>query len=469
MPENFFCGHLAWPMPCFESALVAIGVLFIVVAWRVLGRVTEARKCMEAALPNKRKPRPEAAPVVSYSRKPSTPLPPSPPPSPMQAVFNLLKLPGPDQSSPPAAVADDEGTVAPAAFLGTASDVSQSAEQSPASTTADDPDLEALRRLWLEDIKPKFEPEASRDPFLSPPFPDRLLLRFLDAERGPEGRQRLVGNAVVRKAADRLMATATFRRDYDCLSFHRKGAARRHMMHITNAGASAYFGAPGLHTRDGYGVLLGRTSLMVDSDAPKRKATDDMLAAQHLRAALLVTERAAVNLMQHDGVAKGGYILDVGSYPTEEMAVHDTRYWNLDGLPETHAKTGHNLPCAGPCLPGHHELKGLAVLKEAMQLLERHYPETMGRIFFYRPSMAFRVVWAIARLWAPKAARDRFVLVRPGEEQIFFDPPPRGGNLRPEDVPKQFGGTGPSLDGDRFLLRACELYEKTALLPASSY
>ena len=57
------------------------------------------------------------------------------------------------------------------------------------------------------------------------------------------------------------------------------------------------------------------------------------------------------------------------------------------------------------------------------------------------------------------------MLVREGEEdRHFFAPPSEGGcGLRPEEAPKELGGSGPSLDGDRFLMRACERYERDAL------
>ena len=42
-------------------------------------------------------------------------------------------------------------------------------------------------------------------------------------------------------------------------------------------------------------------------------------------------------------------------------------------------------------------LQGLGVLKEALRLLERHYPETMHRVFFYRPNTTFRMFFAVVR------------------------------------------------------------------------
>ena len=84
--------------------------------------------------------------------------------------------------------------------------------------------------------------------------------------------------------------------------------------------------------------------------------------------------------------------------------------------------------------------------------------------------MAFRLVFAIFRLWARPSTRERFVLVLPGEEErTFFAPVEKGGcGLSREDTPPELGGTSTTLrlDGDRFLLRACDLYEESARLPA---
>ena len=198
-----------------------------------------------------------------------------------------------------------------------------------------------------------------------------------------------------------------------------------------------------------------------------------MLPAQHLRAGIFVVERAAVALVARGGSVKGSYILDVGPYPTAEMAKHSLgeRYWDgADAAEAAAAAAGAcgALPCAGPSLPGHSALAGLAVLKEALRICERYYPETLTRVYFYRPNFAFRAVFAIFRLWVPKATRRRFVLVREGEEaSAFFGPPPHGCGLSREDAPRELGGSGPSLDGDRFLMRACERYDREAPLPAT--
>jgi hypothetical protein len=239
--------------------------------------------------------------------------------------------------------------------------------------------------------------------------------------------------------------------------------ARKLLMHATNAGASVYFADCGLrNAKTGTPVLVGRVSLMTASDAPGRKASDDMLAAQHLRAAIFVVERAAVELLQHPLGAKGAYILDVGNYPTKEMTRFTHRFWDDDGPGD------QRHPAAiGPHLPGHDRLTGLAVLKEALRMLERHYPETLHRVYFYRPSVTFRAIFAIFRLWVPKSTRQRFVLVKPGEEERHFFAPD-GCGLDRNLAPAELGGFGPSLDGDRFIMRSIASYDSSALLPAQT-
>ena len=96
-------------------------------------------------------------------------------------------------------------------------------------------------------------------------------------------------------------------------------------------------------------------------------------------------------------------------------------------------------------------------------MMERHYPETMHRVFFYRPNFGFSIIFSIFRLWVPRSTRDRFVLVRPGQEATHFFSPD-GVDLDRATAPKEIGGYGPSLDGDRFLMRACERYDAGATL-----
>ena len=47
----------------------------------------------------------------------------------------------------------------------------------------DDRDLDELRKLWLEQIKPRFEPLASADPFLSPPDVDNMYMFVVATDR----------------------------------------------------------------------------------------------------------------------------------------------------------------------------------------------------------------------------------------------------------------------------------------------
>jgi hypothetical protein len=137
------------------------------------------------------------------------------------------------------------------------------------------------------------------------------------------------------------------------------------------------------------------------------------------------------------------------------------RYWDADG-----AGSVEQPAAVLPHLAQHPTLSGLGVLKEALRLMERQYPETLHRVYFYRPGLAFRLVFNVFRLWVPTTTRERFVLVRPGQEHAhFFAPASAGGcDLERESTPRELGGYGPSLDGDRFLLKACERYDAEATL-----
>ena len=332
-----------------------------------------------------------------------------------------------------------------------------------AAKAAVKPQLDALWRVWRDELRPRFESEGwaiPKDPlFDTPAKEEALLVRFLNAERRDAPRK---PETWLPKARRRLEETAAFRHDYRCKDFHRVGMARRLMMHASNPGATVYFGDIGLRSADGGPVLIGRVSLMIEPSKP----SDNMRAAQHLRAGVMVAERALAELPA--GV-KGSYILDVGSFPKREMGPDTSwRYWDADSEGGRASEDAVSSPGVGPHLSGHDTLTGLSVLREAMRLMATFYPETLHRIFFYRPSRAFRLVFAVFRLWASPATRSRFVLVREGQEAIFFAPSSDGGcALERAAAPREFGGDGPSLGGDRFLALAVQRYDATATLAAA--
>jgi len=329
----------------------------------------------------------------------------------------------------------------------------------PAVEELEDEELGRLSRLWLEEVRPGLGPEAEEDPYLSPPDgPDRLLERFLQAERNQRAKD------PVRSAAERLRKTAEFRREYRCVDFHRRGMARKLFMHGSNAGASAYFGDYGLRDRDGEPVLVGRTSLMTSSDAPGRKPSDTMVPCTHLRAACFVVERAAAEIK-----SRGSYICDVGAFPESEMVDFAfARYWEADGAPDDSRCIQERRrpdPSVGPHLPEHETMpEGLPVLRESLRLVTTHYPELLKKVYFYRPGFVFRAIFNIFSLWVPAGTRAKFVLVSEGEEHKHFLAP---GACDPAEVPVELGGRGPSLCGDRFVMRALERYDETATLDES--
>jgi len=314
-----------------------------------------------------------------------------------------------------------------------------------------------LRKIWDEEIKPSY-PEIDKDLYLSPSAAqggtDGLLLRFLRAERNQGSLN------PVRSAADRLRDTAEWRREYACMDFHRRGMARRLFMHSSNPGASVYFGDIGLRDLDGEPVLIGRSALMTSHKVPGRKPSDDMLAATHLRACMFVVERAAL-----ETCTKGSYILDLGDYPTDDMAKHShRRFWDADGVTDDSVSKKEGRapePSVKPHLPGHGGLEGLGVLKESMRMMQTYYPELLKKVYFYRPPLVFRAVFSIFRLWVPADTRERFVIVKKGDEHQHFLKPAL---MNSKKVPVELGGSGPPLDGDRFLAAAMERYDSEARL-----
>lgn len=318
--------------------------------------------------------------------------------------------------------------------------------------------LEELRRIWFDDIRPSFAPEIDRDPYMSPPDVDSLLARFLKSELDRKGD--------VASAAARLRETAEWRRDYCCMDFHKKGMARKLFMHASNPGASLYFADIGLRDRSGDPVMLGRVSLMTDDKAPGKKLADHRIPSTHLRAGMFVVER-----LVHEARDGASYILDCGPYPKEDMARHSNkRYWDADGVLDCSVAIKKRCPpshSVGPHMKYHESMEdGLPVLKEAMRMTTTYFPEQLQRVYFYRPGFLFRAIFAIFSLWVSPATRKRLIIVNEGEEHKHFLAPSGPGTCDAADVPKEFGGSGASLDGDHFLARAMERYDATADLPA---
>ena len=153
-----------------------------------------------------------------------------------------------------------------------ADESSAAANDAPAVSSAapathdEDPDLAELKQVWRRKVRPQFEPAIDTDPLFQR---DDILVRFLNAERGGGGvvtsgasgggaRMRKRDAQLVAKTAARLESTASFRREYACVDFHRKGMARQLLMHHSNAGACVYFGEYGLQSRGGVPIMVGR-------------------------------------------------------------------------------------------------------------------------------------------------------------------------------------------------------------------
>jgi len=239
--------------------------------------------------------------------------------------------------------------------------------------------------------------------------------------------------------------------------------ARQLFMHDTNPGASMYFGDAGLRDRAGQPVLLGRIALMNDTHAPSAAW---MCPCTHLRAVMFVVERTAY------ASDAASYILDLGAFPEADMARHGhARYWDAHGGIDCGEDVRQRRPPATrvrPTLPEHeHMPSGLPVLKEALRMATHFYPESLKKVYFYRPTFLFKAVFKIFSMWVPQHTRDKFVLVSAGEEYDHFLAP-RADCCDPQDVPVELGGSGPPMDGDRFLARAVERYDATAVLPPAA-
>lgn len=144
------------------------------------------------------------------------------------------------------------------------------------------------------------------------------------------------------------------------------------------------------------------------------------------------------------------------------MAAHGhARYWAADGSrDESAALRARAAPrrAVGPHLPAHEACaEGLPTLREALRMATAYYPESLHAVWFYNPGLLFSLAYRVFAQWLPAETRAKLRVVRKGEEAAAFLAP---GVLNPADVPRELGGSGPSLDGDRFLLRAIELYDQ---------
>lgn len=145
------------------------------------------------------------------------------------------------------------------------------------------------------------------------------------------------------------------------------------------------------------------------------------------------------------------------------MAAHGhTRYWDAEGPGETRPGAAVSVGRArsvGPHLDDHAHLgDGLPVLREALHMASAYYPETLRRVWFYKPTFIFRAILAMMKVWVAKETAAKFVVVPLGQEKAHFLGPGLDA-CDPSHVPRELGGSGPTLGGDRFLARAMERYD----------
>lgn len=117
-------------------------------------------------------------------------------------------------------------------------------------------------------------------------------------------------------------------------------------------------------------------------------------------------------------------------------------------------KEKRKIPGVLPHLKHHSTIDpGLPVLREALRQLTEYYPDFMERVYFVRPPLSFRVFMKVFSLMVDRETAEKFVVVPAGYESTLLE------KIDAEELPKEFGGKGPSLGRDDFLQMALSRYE----------
>jgi len=304
---------------------------------------------------------------------------------------------------------------------------------------------------------------------------DMTLLRYLKVARSTlSKRDKHSTPKLVALALQRLLSTLQYRREYDVLSMHAPGAARKILHHDTNPGACLYAADAGLVDRKGNPALIGRLGLMIAEDAEQH---EPIVPANHLRAILFAFERLAASLKLSEGREKAWYILDCSiDRKTAPDLYNDVdprpRFWSkfgrlaVDGLTmkgwnDANTNTGNRrIPGVLPHLPTHTTITpGFPVLREALRQLTEYYPNVMEKVYFVRAPFSFRAVLKVFSLMVDRESAARFVVVPWGKEADIL-----GEVFHERDLPVEFGGSNNTILGrDDFLRVAEERYEEQAL------
>lgn len=307
--------------------------------------------------------------------------------------------------------------------------------------------LAELERRWAEASKALREgayPEIERDPFFTIDA-QGLLRRYLLAARFD-----------IDEAVLRLRSTAQWRREWDVLAYYEPGAAMAAFAEDPNPGAEMYF-ADSLGTdAKGRPYLAGRLRFA---------NSENMHPWRHLRAGVLVFELLATRVAAL-GRGPASYILDIGAVGGVAGTVSGT-----GGLDREYdeGKNPYYVAGAGtedaPSPRMVEELgsldNGFAVLKAAIRILNRHYPGVIGQVCYLNSDMLFWGAFKIFSRWIADRGSIDFQFLWPAGWRE--EPMSRLLETYPaKQLFREWGGRGPSLDGDGFLRRAVEYYEAEA-------
>lgn len=310
---------------------------------------------------------------------------------------------------------------------------------SPAQQTA----LKELEESWRRKEKElrKEYPDMEKDPFF---HIDRtsLLHRYLS-----------VTGFDAKEALGRLVQTARWRRDWDMLSYYEPGAGTRLFSESSNPGSEMYF-ADSLHLdRVGRPILAGRVRFA---------NAENMHPWNHLRAGVFVFELLATKVAQL-GRGPGTYILDIGPVGGQAGNVSGTggldRDYDESINPYYKAGAGSKDAPSAEMLEEFGSLdNGFAVLKAAIQILNRHYPGVISRVYYLHSDMIFWGAFKIFSRWVADRGSIDFQFL--GEAGWREEPVSKLlETIAPEELFEEWGGSGPRLDGDQFLVRALNQYE----------
>lgn len=316
------------------------------------------------------------------------------------------------------------------------------------------------RQALLKELQDKWDasidrlraayPEIDEDPFFATDLPSLLRRYLVSAKFDAE------------EAMSRLQATAEWRRDWDVMSYYRPGVARELFAEATNPGSEMYFADSLGFDRLGRPYMAGRIGFA---------NPENMHPWHHLRAGIMVFEMLATKVAQI-GRGPGSYILDIGSVGNIAGSVSGTA--GLDREYDESKNPYYNAGAGKADAPSPRMLEefgsldnGFAVLKAAIQVLNRHYPGVVTRVYYLNSSMLFWGAFKVFSTWVADRGSIKFGFLGPvgwREEPIskLLEAYP------PAQLFTEWGGTGPSLDGDGFLARAIEHYEEEAAKRANT-